>query len=113
MADVIDADRDNFRDLVAEGDVLVDVWGSDCRPCLQLMPHVEQLAAERESLRVVKVEAPKARRLCMDLQVMGLPALLLFRDGEELGRLGGEETTAAGLRSWVEQMLDGNAEEES
>lgn len=113
MGAVVEADRENFRELVADGDVLVDVWGPECQPCLALMPHVEDLAAERESLRVVKVEAPKARRLCIDLRVMGLPALLLFRDGEELGRLPGDEMNPSGLRSWVERTLDIDEEEVS
>jgi thioredoxin-like negative regulator of GroEL len=113
MGNVVEADRDTFRDLVAEGDVLVDVWGPECRPCLALMPHVEQLAAERDTLRVVKVEAPKARRLCMDLRVLGLPAFLLFRDGAEVSRLAGGDTTPAALRSWVDETLDQGMEEVS
>lgn len=110
MGAVVDADRHSFRELVAEGDVLVDVWGPECRPCLALLPHVEELAAERDSLRVVKLEAPTARRLCMELQVLGLPAFLLFRDGREVARLGGPGATPAGLRAWVEQELDRDRE---
>jgi thioredoxin 1 len=91
-----EATKENFRDLVAEGTTLVDVWGPDCAPCLAMMPFIEQLADERKgSLDVVKLEAPKARRLCMELRVMGLPAFLLFRDGEEIGRLNGAGASEA------------------
>ncbi len=100
---VTEATKETFRDLVAEGQVLVDVWGPDCQPCLRLMPHVEKMAEDSGgALRVVKVEAPKARRLCMELKVMGLPAFLLFRDGEEVARINGPQVTADALSTWFE-----------
>ena len=100
---VAEATKENFRDLVAEGQVLVDVWGPDCQPCLRLMPHVEKMAEESGgALRVVKLEAPKARRLCMELKVMGLPAFLLFRDGDEVARINGPQVTAESLTQWFE-----------
>ena len=73
---ITEATRENFRDLVAQGTVLVDVWGPDCRPCLALNPHVATLAEKYAGeVQVVKLEAPKARRLCMELSIMGMPAL--------------------------------------
>jgi thioredoxin 1 len=106
---VSEATKETFRDLVADGQVLVDVWGPDCQPCLALMPHVVELAeASGGSLRVVKLEAPKARRLCMELKVMGLPAFLLFRDGAEVARINGPQVSAAALDKW----LDDNQEKE-
>ena len=99
---VAEASKETFRDLVADGQVLVDVWGPDCQPCLRMMPHVEKLAEESGgTLRVVKVEAPKARRLCMELKVMGLPAFLLFRDGEEVARINGPQVTEETLSNWL------------
>ncbi|CAN5748444.1 thioredoxin domain-containing protein [soil metagenome] len=102
-----EATKENFRELVADGQVLVDVWGPDCASCLALMPHVEKLAGDSGgSLRVVKLEAPKARRLCMELQLMGLPAFLLFRDGAEVARINGPQITADALTAWLEQNQD-------
>jgi thioredoxin 1 len=106
MAGVVEATKDDFRDLIGEGVVLVDVWGPSCAPCLALMPHVAALAEQRAAdLRVVKVEAPKARRLCMELNVMGLPAFLLFRDGEEVARLAEPDLGPARLDSWLDDAL--------
>ena len=101
MGKVQEATKENFRELVADGLVLVDVWGPDCVPCMALMPHVQALADARPELDVVKVEAPKARRLCMELRVMGLPAFLLFHDGHEVARMGGPDTTASSLDAWL------------
>jgi len=101
---VTEATKETFRDLVAEGQVLVDVWGPDCQPCLRLMPHVEQMAeGSGGELRVVKVEAPKARRLCMELKVMGLPAFLLFNDGAEVARINGPQVSADALDTWLNE----------
>jgi len=102
-----EATRDNFLELVAEGTVLVDVWGPDCQPCLALNPHVEQLAEEHAGqLKVVKLEAPKARRLCMSMGLMGLPVFLIFKDGEEVDRIGGPAAnTPAQVTAFVQKNL--------
>lgn len=105
MAEVVEATRDDFRDLVAQGLVLVDVWGPSCKRCLALMPHVERLAAARDDLRVVKLEAPRSRRLCMELQLMGLPAFLLFADGVEISRIADPDLTANQLDEWLDESL--------
>ncbi len=107
MATVTEATKENFRELVGEGAVLVDVWGPDCKPCVALEPHVEQIAEERPDLRVVKLEAPKARRLCMEMRIMGMPAFLYFRDGDEVARLSDPQLSPAKLREWVAQTVDG------
>lgn len=101
MTTLTEATKDNFFALVGDGTVLVDVWGPSCRRCLALLPHVEALAARRDDLRVVKLEAPKARRICMELRLMGLPAFLLFRDGAEVARLSDPNLTADELEDWL------------
>lgn len=54
------------------------------------MPQVEALGtAYTGKVKVAKVEAPKNRRLCMDLKVMSLPTFLFYKDGREVGRLSG------------------------
>ena len=104
---VSEATRDNFTELVSEGTVLVDVWGPDCQPCLALNPHVEELAeAHADKMKFVKLEAPKARRLCMSMGLMGLPVFLVFKDGEEVDRIGGPAaTTPAQVTAFVEKNL--------
>ena len=105
MRAVTEATRDDFFGLVADGTVLVDVWGPACQPCLALAPHVEALAERRNDLRVVKLEAPKARRICMELKLMGLPAFILFRNGEEVARLAGPDVNAERLDGWLDETF--------
>ncbi len=110
MTPVVDATRETFFDLVAKGTVLVDVWGPQCRPCLALVPTVHALAEEYEHLSVVKLEAPTARRVCIELKVMTLPTFLLFSDGEEVARISDPELSASKLTEWVAGALAGTTE---
>ena len=58
--------------------------------CLQAMPQVEALGtAYSGKVKITKVEAPKNRRLCLDLKVMSLPTFLFYKDGTEVDRLSG------------------------
>jgi len=98
--------KETWSETIAEGVTLVDVWGPSCQPCIAMMPDVEKLADERTAdMKVVKLEAPKNRRLCMEYKIMGLPAFLLFRDGEEVDRLTSGDVTAGELRKWVDGHL--------
>ncbi len=86
---------ENFEQEVVKspGPVLLDFWGPQCAPCLALMPQIEALSGKFQGqLKIAKVEAPKNRRLCLNLKVMGLPTFLLFKDGKEVDRLTGNVT---------------------
>jgi thioredoxin-like negative regulator of GroEL len=113
MGAVSEATRENFDDLATSGTVLVDVWGPECRPCLALMPHVEKLAEAHDDLKVVKLEAPKARRVCIRLGVHALPTFLLMHDGEEVARLSASTISPKELNDWLGKSLDEMREEVS
>lgn len=107
MAEVVEATRETFRDLVAEGVVLVDVWGQECAPCLALNPHVAKIAEENPGISIVKLEGPKARRISIELKVMGMPCFILFKDGAEVDRLAASQMTPTQLRTWLQGALGG------
>ena len=61
---IIEATVDRFTDLSGVGEVLVDIWGPQCQPCLALMPAVEALeAAYGDRVRFLTVNAPDNRKL--------------------------------------------------
>ncbi len=113
MGAVNEATRENFDELVDSGTTLVDVWGPDCRPCLALKPHVEKLAEARDDVSVVMLEAPKARRVCIRLQVHALPTFLLMQDGEEVSRLSASMISPTELNDWLDKSLSEMREEVS
>ncbi len=105
MAAVAEVTKENFAEQTGEGTVLIDVWGPQCAPCLALNPHVEKLAESDDGLTVIKLEAPKARRICMELGLMTLPSFVIFHDGEEVARLSDPDLSSEKLLSWVDQTL--------
>lgn len=86
--------------------VLVDVWGPRCGPCIKMMPWMESLAEERAAqLKIVKLDSAVDRKLCFALEVMGLPTMLLYRDGAEVWRITGDDCTpSAILRGLAERI---------
>ena len=102
---VKDATKENFDELVGSGVVLVDVWADSCRPCVLLGPHMESIASGNPDLTVVKLDASKARRLCMSLQVRGLPTILLLHDGQEVARISEPNLTAEQVDEWLSTAL--------
>lgn len=100
--------KENWGEVTGAGTVLIDVWGPGCAPCVAMLPQVEQFAEEmqaRKVLEVVKLDSSKNRRLCIDHRIMGLPAFLLFRDGKEVGRIGGNDVTFDRMTKWVSDNL--------
>ena len=105
MSQVVDATKENFDELVGSGLVLVDVWADSCRPCVALAPHMASIASTNPDLTVVKLDASKARRLCMSLQVRGLPTILLFSDGQEVARVSDPNLVADQVDTWLATAL--------
>ncbi len=63
---------------------------------MKLLPQVEALESKYAGkIKVTKVEAPQHRRLCIEMKVMGLPALLFFKQGKEVDRLSGTVDVSA------------------
>lgn len=105
---MIEATVETFDQLVHEGDVLVDIWGPQCRPCLAMMPAVEALETiYGEDVRFVKVNAPANRKVCRDLRVAGLPAYLTMRDGVEVERLTSNGTTPEQIEQAIVRLING------
>lgn len=70
------------------------------------MPFVEKLARDNEArLRLVKVDAAKSRRLCMNLRLMSLPAFLFYKDGKEVERITGDGVTEEQLRETLAKLI--------
>lgn len=70
--------------------VLVDFTAVWCGPCKMLEPIVNQLAQEWEGkVKVVKLDVDDNADLAIQYQVMGVPTLMLFSNGEPLERMTG------------------------
>ena len=76
--------------LEAAQPVLVDFTATWCGPCKLLEPEVKKLAQEwGAKVRVLKLDVDNNPDLTMQYQVMGVPTLMLFVDGEPVERVTG------------------------
>ena len=85
-------EEDTFQKEVLESTlpVLVDFTAVWCGPCKMLDPVVAALAEEWEGrVKVVKLDVDNNQSVAMKYQVMGVPTLILFKDGEIQERLTG------------------------
>ena len=70
--------------------VLVDFTAVWCQPCKMLDPIVKQLAEEWQGqVKVVKLDVDDNPDLAIQYQVMGVPTLILFKDGRPAERVSG------------------------
>ena len=75
----------NFQAEVIESEtpVLVDFWAPWCGPCRMVAPVVEEIATERaDQLKVVKLNIDENQKTADRVQVMSIPTLILFRNGQ-------------------------------
>src|SRR5687768_17617231 len=70
--------------------VLVDFWAEWCGPCRALAPKLEEIAQELgEKVKIVKVNVDENQGTPQKYGVRGIPAMLLFKGGQEVGQLVG------------------------
>lgn len=82
----------NFDEILEKSSqpVLVDFGAEWCHPCKQLDPIVDELAAEwGGKVKVVKLDIDQNPQTTMAWEVMGVPTLMLFVEGEPRARLQG------------------------
>ena len=77
-------DKNNFRNEVMESDkpVLLDFWAPWCMPCRMVGPVLEEIAKERQDIKVGKINVDEEPELASQFQIMSIPTLLVIKDGK-------------------------------
>lgn len=85
--------------------VLVDFWATWCGPCKMVAPVLEEIAAERSAnLTVAKIDVDANPETARDFQVVSIPTMILFKDGEPVKRIVGAKGKAALLRELADAV---------
>lgn len=83
--------------------VLVDFWAEWCGPCKMIAPILEEIANEQAGvMRIAKVNVDEAPDLARRYDVMSIPTLILFSDGQPTKRIVG----AKGKPQLLEELAD-------
>jgi putative thioredoxin len=106
---IYDATEANYEQKVLQAShgqpIVVDFWAEWCAPCISLAPALERVIEELEGrVLLAKVEVDDNMRLAGYYRLRGFPTVILFVDGEEIGRFHGSRATHW-LREWIEEHL--------
>ena len=84
-------EKETFRSVIkGPKPVLVDFTASWCGPCKMMAPILEQLRASMgDALRIIKIDVDQNNALATELEVSGVPTLILYKNGMPIWRQSG------------------------
>ncbi len=82
--------------------VLLDVWAPWCVPCRGMEPVIEELAGSLAGkVRVAKLNVDRSPEAAARLRILGVPTLIVFKDGREVIRMVGAREKGELMRALV------------
>lgn len=76
------ADKTNFKNLIAEDFVIVDFYGTTCAPCRMFAKILEDIDAEIPFLNIVKINATENPEIAEEYHISAVPTIHFYKDGK-------------------------------
>ena len=78
----LELNDNNFDATIKEGISVIDFWAPWCGPCKMMTPVVDKIAANNPDLKVGKVDIDESSQIAQKYNVMSIPTIIIFKDGE-------------------------------
>ena len=101
---LLEVSTENFKKEILDSEipVLVDFWAPWCAPCKMIAPAIEGLAEEYSGkVKFAKVNVDDNPQLATEMQVLSIPLLIVFKNGEERTRI-----TGANPKEYIQRQID-------
>ncbi|GKS81296.1 thioredoxin [Ligilactobacillus pabuli] len=100
---------ENLTQATAKGLTLVDFWADWCGPCHMLEPVLEELAEDFDGqVNFAAIDVEENQGLAEQFQVMSLPTLILFKDGEAKEKITGYKPKQALQQYLTKKVTENN-----
>jgi thioredoxin 1 len=89
---MLQINKENFQEEIIKSKipVVIDFFADWCMPCQMMAPVFESLDKEyKKKVKFAKINTEKEAELASKFDIRGIPALLIFKDGKEAGRITG------------------------
>lgn len=100
--EIVHITNESFAEEVLRSDVpvLADFYADWCGPCKMVAPILEEIAGERDDVKIVKINVDEAGDIAAEFAVMSIPTLILFKNGRQEKKAVGYQPKEALLQTF-------------
>jgi len=106
-ANTVDVTDATFKSDVIDSDktVVVDFWATWCGPCKMVAPVLDEIAGEhKDKITVAKLDIDANQQTALQYQVMSIPTMIVFQNGQPVKQIVGARPKAALLNDLADYI---------